>query len=73
MVTSFADGSKISFEQAIVANATGMRVARRGMFGPTVAPGTHIREAVDAYPMEEILGGRIESQREALRDALTRG
>ena len=34
MVTSFADGTKISFEQAIVANATGMRVARRGMLGP---------------------------------------
>ena len=33
MVTSFADGTKISFEQAIVANATGMRVARRGMLG----------------------------------------
>jgi len=33
MVTSFADGSKVSFEQAIVANATGMRVAKRGMFG----------------------------------------
>src|SRR3954447_3958700 len=31
MVTSFADGTKISFEQAIVANATGMRVAQRGM------------------------------------------
>ena len=28
MVTSFADGSKISFEQAIVANATGFRVVR---------------------------------------------
>jgi predicted homoserine dehydrogenase-like protein len=33
MVTSFADGTKISFEQAIVANATGMTVAQRGMFG----------------------------------------
>ena len=33
MVTSFADGSKVSFEQAIVANATGMQVPRRGMFG----------------------------------------
>jgi predicted homoserine dehydrogenase-like protein len=31
MVTSFADGSKISFEQAIVANATGFRVKSRGM------------------------------------------
>jgi predicted homoserine dehydrogenase-like protein len=33
MVTSFADGSKISFEQAVVANATGMSVACRGMRG----------------------------------------
>ena len=31
MVTSFADGSKISFEQAIVANATGFLVQSRGM------------------------------------------
>src|SRR6476661_4292669 len=31
MVTSFADGSKISFEQAIVANATGFSVLQRGM------------------------------------------
>lgn len=33
MVTSFADGTKISFEQAIVANGTGMRVCKRGMLG----------------------------------------
>jgi predicted homoserine dehydrogenase-like protein len=31
MVTSFADGSKISFEQAVVANATGFKVKSRGM------------------------------------------
>jgi predicted homoserine dehydrogenase-like protein len=31
MVTSFADGSKISFEQTIVANATGAKVLERGM------------------------------------------
>jgi predicted homoserine dehydrogenase-like protein len=31
MVTSFADGSKISFEETIVANATGFRVKSRGM------------------------------------------
>jgi predicted homoserine dehydrogenase-like protein len=55
MVTSFADGTKISFEQAIVANATGMRVARRGMIGPTVEPGTHVRDAVAAFPPEELL------------------
>lgn len=31
MVTSFADGTKISCEQAIVANATGFKVRSRGM------------------------------------------
>ncbi len=31
MVTSFADGSKVSFEQAVVANATGFKVLSRGM------------------------------------------
>jgi predicted homoserine dehydrogenase-like protein len=39
MVASFADGTKISFEQAIVANGTGMRVARRGMIGPDFSGG----------------------------------
>ncbi len=34
MVTSFADGTKISFEQAVTANATNMSVAQRGMIGP---------------------------------------
>ena len=57
MVTSFADGTKISFEQAIVANATGMRVARRGMHGPSVPAGTSIQEAVNWYPLEDLLTG----------------
>lgn len=57
MVTSFADGSKISFEQAIVANATGMRVGQRGMFGPTVPSGTPIREAIESYPQDALLNG----------------
>jgi predicted homoserine dehydrogenase-like protein len=57
MVTSFADGTKISFEQAIVANATGMRVAKRGMFGPTVSAGTSIKETVKLYPLESLLDG----------------
>ncbi|HEV7329738.1 MAG TPA: Gfo/Idh/MocA family oxidoreductase [Flavisolibacter sp.] len=57
MVTSFADGSKISFEQAIVANGTGMRVAKRGMFGPTVPGGTPIKEVMNLYPLEELLEG----------------
>jgi predicted homoserine dehydrogenase-like protein len=57
MVTSFADGSKISFEQAIVANATGMRVAKRGMFGFTVETGTPVQEAAEMYPAEVLLDG----------------
>ena len=57
MVTSFADGSKISFEQAIIANGTGMRVAKRGMHGPTVESGTPLEDVVDQYPLEELLNG----------------
>ncbi len=58
MVTSFADGTKISFEQAIVANATGMGVGKRGMFGPSVEPGTPLKTvANDLYPREALLEG----------------
>lgn len=57
MVTSFADGTKISYEQAIVANATGMRVARRGMYGPTVEPGTPIEQAAKLFPADDLLEG----------------
>lgn len=34
MVTSFADGTKISMEQALVANALDATIARRAMIGP---------------------------------------
>jgi predicted homoserine dehydrogenase-like protein len=58
MVTSFADGTKISFEQAIVANGTGMQVAQRGMYGPTVEPGTPLKDCVNGlYPLESLLEG----------------
>lgn len=57
MVTSFADGSKISFEQAIVANGTGMRVAKRGMLGPSVPAGATIKEVVNIFPLDELLDG----------------
>lgn len=61
MVTSFADGTKISFEQAIVANATGMQVARRGMLGFNVK-GAPIEEAADWFPREvlELQGGVVD-------------
>jgi predicted homoserine dehydrogenase-like protein len=57
MVTSFADGTKISFEQAIVANATGMTIGKRGMFGPTVLPGTPLKDVIDLYPAEALTSG----------------
>jgi predicted homoserine dehydrogenase-like protein len=64
MVASFADGTKIAFEQAIVANGTGMQVARRGMLGPDLsggdpnAPLVPLEQAVSAF--DEYLGnGRI--------------
>ncbi len=60
MVTSFADGSKVNFEQCIVANATGFTVARRGMHrmefrGP-------VEELTGHYNLEELrqLGGVVD-------------
>jgi predicted homoserine dehydrogenase-like protein len=60
MVTSFADGTKISFEQAIVANATGMRVAQRGMIGHEHRG--HIDELTGIYDIEMLraCGGIVE-------------
>jgi predicted homoserine dehydrogenase-like protein len=60
MVTSFADGTKISFEQAIVANATGMTVQKRGMRG-TDHRG-HVDELTKAYDVEELkaAGGYVD-------------
>ena len=57
MVTSFADGTKVSFEQAVVANMTGMTVARRGCHGYTVEAGTPIMEAAKLWDPEELLQG----------------
>jgi predicted homoserine dehydrogenase-like protein len=60
MVTSFADGTKISFEQAIVANATGMTVARRGMLGRTHHG--HVDELTTTYEVDALrrLGGVVD-------------
>ena len=57
MVTSFADGTKVSFEQAVVANMTGMTVAKRGCHGYTVEAGTPIMEAAKLWDPEELLQG----------------
>lgn len=61
MVTSFADGSKISFEQSIVANATGFRVRSRGMSRGKEYNGS-IMDIQDLYPIDEVreLGGIVD-------------
>ncbi len=56
-VASFADGSKISFEQSIIANNTKMRVAKRGMHGPTAAPNETIKDVIKYFPLEDIING----------------
>ena len=60
MVTSFADGTKVSFEQALVANATGMTVAKRGMVG--MDHRGHIDELTTKYDVSELeeLGGVVD-------------
>jgi predicted homoserine dehydrogenase-like protein len=56
MVTSFADGTKISMEMALVANATGFTVGRRGMYGPRC---DHVAEALKLFPLAQLLGGGL--------------
>jgi predicted homoserine dehydrogenase-like protein len=52
MVTSFADGTKLSLEATVLANATGFKVRQRGMEGPRLA---HVRDLLDAYDPKELL------------------
>ena len=60
MVTSFADGSKVSFEQAIVANACGLKVPKRGMFGRDHHG--HVDELTKMYDLDMLreLGGIVD-------------
>ena len=60
MVTSFADGTKVSMEQACIANATNMQVAQRGMY--SIESEKHVDELTGHYNVEEIdsLGGIVE-------------
>jgi predicted homoserine dehydrogenase-like protein len=60
MVTSFADGSKVSCEQAVVANATGMTVAKRGLLAYTHED--HVDALTTRYDIDMLrrLGGIVE-------------
>ena len=60
MVTSFADGTKISFEQAIVANGFGFTVEKRGMNGRDHRE--HIDTGVRDFDVDKLraLGGVVD-------------
>jgi predicted homoserine dehydrogenase-like protein len=51
MVTSFADGTKLSLEATVLANATGFKVRQRGMEGRRLA---HVRDLIDLYDPKEL-------------------
>lgn len=53
MMTSFADGTKLSMELTVLANATGFRVAKRGMYGPALS---HVNES-SKYFLDKLLDG----------------
>ena len=61
MVTSFADGSKISFEQTIVANATGFQARSRGMSRGRVYDG-NVMDLPKLYDIDEVraFGGIVD-------------
>jgi predicted homoserine dehydrogenase-like protein len=60
MVTSFADGTKMMAEQAVVANALGLQVPRRGLIGRE--HDGHVDQLVDCYDVNEVrsLGGIVD-------------
>lgn len=59
MITSFVDGTKLSMELTVLANATGFRVGQRGMYGPRCS---HVKEALQSFPMDQLLdnGGMVD-------------
>jgi len=56
MVTSFADGTKLSMECTILANSTGLPVGKRGMYGPKCA---HVNEVRNLLPAVQLLNGGL--------------
>jgi predicted homoserine dehydrogenase-like protein len=52
LITSFADGTKLSMECTVLANATGFRVARRGMYGFHC---DHVKNLWKFFPPELLL------------------
>jgi predicted homoserine dehydrogenase-like protein len=60
MATNFADGTKVSLEQASIANATGFRVAKRGMLA--IEYDGHVDDLTGRYDFDDLKakGGIVE-------------
>jgi predicted homoserine dehydrogenase-like protein len=56
-MTSFADGTKLSMELTVLANATGFGVGKRGMYGPNLA---HVNESSKYYLDKLRDGGMVD-------------
>jgi predicted homoserine dehydrogenase-like protein len=56
IVTSFADGTKLCMESAILANASGFKVGKPGMYGPKCA---HVKEMATKLPLDQVLNGGL--------------
>jgi len=56
MITSFADGTKLSMETTVLANATGFQVGKRGMFGPKCS---HVKDSLKHFPLELFKDGGL--------------
>jgi predicted homoserine dehydrogenase-like protein len=56
-IASFADGTKLSMELAVLANATGFRVAKRGMYGPSLK---HVDESGGFFSDKLIEEGMVD-------------
>jgi predicted homoserine dehydrogenase-like protein len=52
MITSFADGTKLSMETCALANATGLAAGRRGLYGHRCE---HVKEIVQHFRPEDLL------------------
>ena len=56
LMTAAADATKLSMEAAVLANASGFRVGKRGMFGPAC---TNVNEVAGLLPADGMLEGGL--------------
>lgn len=56
-MTSFADGTKLSMELTVLANSTGFRVGKRGMYGPALG---HVNDSAKYYADKLLSEGMVD-------------